>query len=322
VALHPIIGDTVAVLRRELGDARAFEILAEAAIDAAVDTIPALGLAVADATCERIEDEATRMLWTALWYRIAEEAPAAFELDPSALSGTVAPTVLAYLYASKQGEGISDYLPGAEEELLEAARAQLQAWTGIDAHASFSVFGERSIALRRTSELDNLVGWSLASEPAVSDRVLLSESYLDSQRERGEEGTRELAELVLHEGIHAGFADAVPTKPQAFAEPLVYAVNEAVVSLLEIAAVAVAEGEAATLETVTDRAACHGYARRIGELLSLLDVSDLAAVAKKITALNKRVLGSGSDAGAARALNKLAGLDLDPEEWADRFVTL
>lgn len=321
VERHPIISDTLAVIERELGAAKTLRLVAGCAITQATETVPQL-LALSrrhPAGQQMIEDETAYGLWASLWDALAEAKPAAFV--ETALIGKPAPTTLAFLYAKKQSL-LRPYRPNrAEQKLLGAAREALRRWTGLTKFGTLDMkcFDRNCLPLRSLEAVDGWVGMSLADQPALADQIVIDGRYISRQR-RNPGGPFEITSLIVHEEIHGAYAVEQKLLPPLYAHKLACAVNEACTSLLEVAAVTVADEGRATLTTVRGNVAEHGYRKPILALMSLLP-SRLSAdeVAAKVCEIIHLTLTGRTDDAAIAAVNRVLGRRLCFDDYDRLF---
>jgi hypothetical protein len=319
---HQAVYDTLAIVERELGVAAAHDVFADAVLRAAENQHSARTAAgVRTVAARRGEDEA---IVAALWDQLGERCPGAFAIAPALLTPFSDPITLAYLYALKNeiGETLHEFAPLHEERaLIESGRGLLAEWTGLggfrSAAESYVFRGDSALsALMQFRKLD---GCSFSEEWLLVRDVLLSGGRINAERRRGQEGTVEIAALVLHEEIHSAISCAVQGSKNT-GDDLCAAIDEAATTLLALLAIVYLTTGKVRKRDLRRYAGWHGYRRQTLALLDLLPGRiEPAETARELATLVIQVSKTDLSSDAARALNRVAGDERTPIAWLTRF---
>ena len=309
LADHPLLAATAPAVRRELG-CTPQDI---AAADAKLRCGP-------DGRSRDALDAHARAVWNACWQQIARRRPGRFAVAPSRLAERD-PIVLAFLYARRvHAERALPVFVASDREraLLAASRRALNSQGFSLSPARAFVIDGRLPVLQAVAQHERFVGLSFAQEPALRRHVLLDGDHISDLRRRHQHGA--VAQLVLHEQLHATIGVAARARPWTYHDPLVSAVDEAVTTVLELWAAVAAEDPRPTAAKISRRAAGNCYRRQARTVLRLLaDGQPDMPLTQATWRLAMENLRYATGRQTAAALDRLAFTRRTPRDWLKKI---
>lgn len=307
---NPALLDAITCARRELGDAGAVELLAEAALESTQYATEDPAVAP-----ELSRDDATYRMWWAIWQRLALIAPESFQLAPAAVSSGSS-HVLAYLHARRR---YADSLPLLEMTAVEntecvRARELLRRWTGVRTLKAndIRVVGQECLPVRHFDTWQNnadITGWALGAEPMCPDQVVFLDSAIDAYR--AGEFDANLIGAVTHEEMH----NALNAAAGAPGSRLGFLADELTVEVCELAVGCIREGRLCW-NALAHAANAHRDRMPLLRVLALLRADGTPE--ELLRPLIRARLKAGRDAcdqRAASALNAALGCERSAGRW-------